>query len=169
MSSPAQATQPSVKASKLPLILGVVLALAGAAGGFAVMYLGLADSLLGHGSEQAEASGTSHSPPSQATQAAQVAFVPIDPITVNLGTRNDSRHLRFSAQLEVAASQASEVQRLMPRIMDVLNVYLRALDPHELEEPAALIRLRGQMLRRVRIVAGPGAVSDLLIIEFVFN
>jgi len=61
------------------------------------------------------------------------------------------------------------VQALMPRIMDVLNIYLRALDPPELEEPAALLRLRAQMLRRVQIVTGPGLVNDLLIIEFVFN
>ena len=53
--------------------------------------------------------------------------------------------------------------------MDVLNIYLRALDPHELQEPAALLRLRAQMLRRVQIVTGPGMVNDLLVMEFVFN
>lgn len=177
MASPAQAEQPSVKSSKLPLILGIVLALVGAGGGFFAMYAGLLDSVLGspsadsHAADSHAAPTDSHASPATDDHGAStgVSFVPMEPITVNLGPRSDSRHLRFSAQLEVPSAQAAEVQRLMPRIMDVVNIYLRALDPHEIEEPAALLRLRGQMLRRVRIVAGPGAVNDLLIIEFVFN
>lgn len=166
MSSPAQAAQPIKKPSKFPLILGFVLALAGGAGGFATLYLGLLDPLIGGAGE----SPLSAQPPRSAGPAtAGVTFVPMDPITINLGPRSESRHLRFSAQLEVPTAHAAEVQRLMPRIVDVLNIYLRALDPHEIEEPAALLRLRGQMLRRVRIVTGPGAVNDLLVIEFVFN
>ena len=185
MASPAQAVQPAEKSSKLPLILGIVLALAGAGGGFFVMYSGLLDSVLGsgtgdsHAAEDSHGSADPHATDSHAapadshgateTAAGGITFVPMEPITINLGPRSDSRHLRFSAQLEVPVGQAAEVQRLMPRIMDVVNIYLRALDPHEIEEPAALLRLRGQMLRRVRIVAGPGAINDLLVIEFVFN
>lgn len=167
MSSPAQAAQTIQKPSKVPLILGLVLALAAGAGGFAVTYLGLVDSLLG--GEAHESPSSTDAPRTAPADSTGVTFVPMDPITINLGPRSDSRHLRFSAQLEVPSAQAAEVQRLMPRIVDVLNIYLRALDPHEIEEPAALLRLRGQMLRRVRIVTGPGAVNDLLVIEFVFN
>ena len=57
----------------------------------------------------------------------------------------------------------------MPRIVDVMNGYLRALDAAELENPAALVRLRAQMLRRIQIVTGEGRVRDLLITEFVLN
>jgi flagellar FliL protein len=167
MSSPAQAVQVVKKPSKFPLILGLVLALAGGGGGFAATYLGLLDSLLGGGAH--ESPSTTDTPRTVGPTSSGITFVPMDPITINLGPRSDSRHLRFSAQLEVPSAQAAEVQRLMPRIVDVLNIYLRALDPHEIEEPAALLRLRGQMLRRVRIVTGPAAVNDLLVIEFVFN
>ena len=58
---------------------------------------------------------------------------------------------------------------LLPRIVDVMNGYLRALDAAELENPAALVRLRAQMLRRIQIVTGEGRVRDLLITEFVLN
>lgn len=188
----AEATvQAPEKKSKLPLIIGLVLLLAGGGGGFYVAYSGLLDSLLGGGNETAAAEG--HAAPAEGGHGAAAPpaeghgapaegghgeagaagsssnFVPLQPIIVSLGDRGNSQHLRFSAQLEVAPGQAANVTALMPRITDVLNIYLRALDPPELEEPSALLRLRGQMLRRIQIVTGPGVVTDLLIIEFVFN
>jgi flagellar FliL protein len=50
-----------------------------------------------------------------------------------------------------------------------LNGYLRALEAGDLEDRSALTRLRGQMLRRVKMVTGRGRVNDLLIMEFVLN
>jgi len=58
---------------------------------------------------------------------------------------------------------------LKPRIVDVLNGYLRAVTFAEMADPNALARLRGQMLRRIQVVTGEGRVKDLLIMEFVLN
>jgi flagellar FliL protein len=174
MAGAAQAVEQPAKSSKLPLILGVVLALLGGGGGFFATYSGFFG-LLGDDSAAASAHGEApaaeagRAPDPELAQGAAVSFVPLDPITINLGAPGASRHLRFSAQLEVPSARAAEVTHLTPRILDVINIYLRALDPHEIEEPSALVRLRAQMLRRIRIVAGPDAVNDLLIIEFVFN
>mgnify|MGYP002620571002 CR=1 FL=1 len=154
-------TQPTGKKKKIPAILGAVLAVALGAGGFFITYTGM----IGGDGSSAPAPRAASTPNPQA----EVVFVQIDPITINLGTRGQSRHLRFNAQLEVAPANVAEVRRLMPRIVDVLNIYLRALDIHELEEPSALMRLRAQMLRRIQIVTGQDGVSDLLISEFVFN
>jgi flagellar FliL protein len=98
-----------------------------------------------------------------------IAFVPVPAFVVSLGDSGSDRHLRFGATLEVAAASAEAVTHLMPRILDVLNGYLRAVDPAELAAPSALMRLRAQMLRRIRIVAGEDAVRDLLISEFVLD
>jgi flagellar FliL protein len=51
----------------------------------------------------------------------------------------------------------------------VLNGYLRAVDAADLEDPAALVRVRAQMLRRVQLVTGEGRVRDLLVTEFLLN
>ena len=64
---------------------------------------------------------------------------------------------------------ADEVTLLIPRILDVLNGYLRAVEVSELGDPNALVRLRSQMLRRIQIVTGEGRVRDLLVTEFVLN
>jgi flagellar protein FliL len=71
--------------------------------------------------------------------------------------------------LEVSGPHSAEVTLLKPRILDVLNSYLRAVEVAELEDPSALVRIRAQMLRRIQIVTGEGRVRDLLITEFVLN
>ena len=150
------ADEPKKKRSKLPLILGVVGALAGAGGGFYAVYSGMV--LPTH-----SASG------SQPGAMPDVAFVPMDNMVITLGPGARSQHLRFGAQLEVDRSHRADVATLMPRIVDVLNGYLRAVEAREFEDPAALVRLRAQMLRRVQIVTGEGRVRDLLVTEFVLN
>ena len=149
------------KASKLPLILGLVLMLALGGGGFYATYSGL----VGGGTGDAHA-------PAQAADLPPIddlAFVPLDPIVVLIGEGDTGRHLRFSAQLQVSRAHEAEVAAVRPRIADVLNTYLRAVELPDLSDRKALPRLRAQMLRRVQIVTGSDRVSDLLIIEFVLN
>jgi len=69
----------------------------------------------------------------------------------------------------VPPDYAAEVEAIRPRIVDVLNGYLRAIDIATLEDPVTLTRLRAQMLRRIQVIAGPGRVKDLLIMEFVLS
>jgi flagellar FliL protein len=80
-----------------------------------------------------------------------------------------SGRLRFSAQLEVSPQYVEDVTKLIPRVMDVLNSYLRAVSLADIEDPGALVSLRAQMLRRVQLVTGEGRVRDLLVMEFVLN
>ncbi len=158
----AEAEQPQdavpKKKSKLPLILGLVLFLVLGGGGFYAVYSGL---ILAPAAEHASAGHTSDLP--------DIAFVPLDAVTITLGEVEASMHLRFAAQLEVESAKKDEVTLLMPRILDVLNGYLRAVEVAELGNPHALVRLRSQMLRRIQIVTGEGRVRDLLVTEFVLN
>ncbi|WP_176556134.1 flagellar basal body-associated FliL family protein [Rubellimicrobium rubrum] len=148
--------------SRLPLILGLVLAIIGGAGGFLAVRMGL----LG---------GSAHEEPVEHLEKAALpaltpaAFVALPPLVVNLPGQGERRFLRFSGQLEVKPEHVNEVTELTPRVVDVLNGYLRALEPREIEDPAALMRMRAQMLRRVQVVAGGDRVRDLLVMEFVVN
>ena len=149
------------KSSKMPLILGLVAALVGGGGGVFAAFSGMImapDSTVIAPIEE-ETSGP----------LPDAAFVPVDPIIVSLGVPSEGRHLQFRAHLEVPTRHAEDVKTLLPRVIDVLNGYLRALEPRDVETPSSLTRLRAQMLRRVQIVAGADRVNDLLIMEFVVN
>lgn len=152
----AEAETPA-RPSKRPLILGLGLALILGGGAFYALYSGTIPT------------GGQRGPTGAGSPVLDVAFVPIEPLMVTLGPGSPSRHLRFEAQLEVTPAHRNEVAGLMPRVLDVLNSYLRAVDAAELEDPRTLIMLRAQMLRRVQLVTGQDRVRDLLITQFVLN
>lgn len=178
---------PRKKGSKLPLLIGLLLALAGGGGGFFVAFSGMLP--FGGSSATADADGNAsgdghadtgsgdtghgdtghaqadgHGGTSQAT-----AFIELPELIASLGPVTALHHLRFTAQLEVAPEHRAAVEELMPRILDVLNTYLRALEARDVEAQGALIRLRAQMLRRIQMVAGEDRIRDLLVTEFVLN
>jgi flagellar FliL protein len=160
------------KKGKAGLVVGLVAAAALGGGGFYAVSSGIVDptALLGggggghgsagHGGEHGE---------TVAALPADTAFVPMEPIAISLAPGSSARLLRFTGQLEVAPESAAEVAGLMPRVLDVLNTYLRAVEVRDLEQPASLVKLRAQMLRRVQVVTGEGKVRDLLITEFVLG
>lgn len=157
----ADAAPPAKSGKKGPLLaLLATLVLAGS--GFAVTYLGFLSLPLPIAHESAPAD---HG----ADVSADVSFVPVDELTISLGPKSAAKYLRFSAQLEVGEAHVEEVRKLMPRIVDVLNGYLRAVEVSQLADPAILPRLKAQMLRRIQIVTGPGRVQDLLIAQFIMN
>jgi flagellar FliL protein len=144
---------------KLLAILALTAGLAG--GGFYATWSGL----LG-GTSQAAA------PPGEAGHATYESdgvpsFLELDPLQVSVGGEGSIRQLRFRAFLQLGAEGASGVDPLTPRILDIFATYLRALPVATLEDPTALIRIRAQLLRRVQLLTGVGAVDDLLIIDFV--
>lgn len=150
------------KKSKMPMIIGLVLALAGGGGGFYATWSGM---ILG-GDKTAEAE---EKPEEAIDPFADIAFVEVDPMIISVKAQPNQRLLRFRAQLEVPKSHAEDVTKLLPRVVDVLNSYLRALELADLEDSAALTRLRAQMLRRVQVVTGKDRVNDFLIMEFVLT
>jgi len=156
---PADAAARAPKRKPLGLILGILAALALGGGGFYAVRSGIVDpgSLIAFGGGEA------------AVLPDGVAFVPMEPILVSLPPGSSARLLRFAGQLEVAPEHAAEVAAVMPRVVDVLNTFLRAVEPRDLEQPSALAPLRAQMLRRIQVVVGEGQVKDLLITEFVLN
>ncbi|WP_108483851.1 flagellar basal body-associated FliL family protein [Oceaniglobus ichthyenteri] len=160
----AEADMPTAEAPRKSglkgLIIGVVLAALLGGGGFYAVWSGL---ILGQNdNEETYAAPVVPGLP-------DIGFVPITPILVSLGPGTNAKHLRFHAQLEVEKAYLKDVEMLLPRVVDVLNSYLRAIEPAELEEPGALTMIRSQMLRRAQIVTGEGRVRDLLIMEFVLN
>ncbi|WP_282152264.1 flagellar basal body-associated FliL family protein [Ruegeria atlantica] len=152
------------KSGKKGMILGAILAIAGAGGGYFLTTSGLLP--IGGKPVVQTAEEAEESKPAKALP--KVGFVDLAPVVVSVNT-SDSRHLKFHAQLEVNAPYMADVEKMKPRIMDVLNGYLRAIEVTDLEDSLALIRIRGHLLRRIEIVVGEGRVRDVLVMEFVLN
>lgn len=149
------------KASKLPMILGLVAMIAGAGGGFFATFSGM---ILAE--EQPEQVVEEKFEPAPLPE---VSYVEIEPMIISIGPLTNGKHLRFRAQLEIADDYVADVESVLPRILDVINSYLRALRIEDLEKPLALTRVRSHLLRRIDLVTGTGRVNDLLVTEFVLN
>jgi flagellar FliL protein len=149
------------KKSKMPLILGLVACLAGGGAGFFLTFSGMI--LPDEAAAEKEEAELALKP------MKELSFVPLDPMVISVGPASQQRYLRFRAQVEVRKGYEADVQSVMPRIIDILNTYLRALRLEDLEGSDSLLRLRGQMLRRIQVITGEGRVNDLLIMEFVLN
>lgn len=140
------------------MLFGLVGAVVLGGAGFAAVYLGFVG-----GSSEAEPEMAEIAP------LPTVNFIEMDNIIVSLGKNASARHLQFRGHLEIDPMYREDVTLLLPRVYDVLNTFLRAVDEEEIARPSSLIKLRAQMLRRIQIVTGEGRVRDLLISEFLLN
>lgn len=170
----AEAEEPPKKKSK-PLLLALVGALALGGGSFYGVYSGLIPLPFGGDPQGGEEDGAHAVDDSKGKtkakhdQMALPAFVPVETLLVSLAPDANAKHLKISLQIEADPAQAAILAELQPRIVDVLNTFLRAVDTETFEQPRSMARLRAQMLRRVQLVSPPGSVRDVLIQEFVLN
>lgn len=147
-----------------PLLLGVILAAGGGGGGFWAVTQG--PFAPEPAAEEHTETEVEHGTDMDATN---VAFIELETLVISLGAEESNRNLIFSAALEVRPEHLEEVTQLTPRVLDVLNSYLRVIAISELSEPTSLARLRSQMLRRIQVVTGTGRVRDLLVTQFLVN
>lgn len=152
----AETITPPKKRRLLPLMAALIAAIGLGGGSFYAVYSGL---LLGSDDRAKPA----------APLDMDFVYIPLENMTISLVSAGGARLLRFSGQIEVAGTSHADMLRMQPRFLDVVNTYLHALDPVDLEAPAALIRLRAQILRRLQIVAGDGHIRDFLITEFILT
>lgn len=162
MSEPSDETDPKAK-KRFPVVATLILCVLAGAGSFAFVTLDPLH-LMPEEAEPVEVAA-----PVDRPSPNQTSFVPLDPQVISLGPNSRADHLRFSATLDIRPQYEAEVMAVKPRIADMIATYLRAVEPTMLEQPAALLTLRAQMLRRISVIVGPDRVHDLLITEFILN
>lgn len=144
--------------SKVKIILfAVSLFLASAVGGFFLMY---SDTVFSSSDQDLDI---------ETTNASKQVYVALPDTVVALPNAGDWKQLRLRAELEVPSMYETEVRNAMPRIMDILNDYLRILTIDQLADSLALVRIRLHMLHRAKIVVGEEKIKDIFITEFVLN
>ena len=102
-----------------------------------------------------------------------VAFLDVADLVLNLALDNPNdkpRFLRVKIALELKDSGlAKEVQPLMPRVLDIFQVFMRELRPSDIEGSGAVHRLREELLRRVNLAVFPTKVDGILFKELVLQ
>ncbi len=139
------------------IVLPIVLLLAGSAG----LYVsGLLDPFLG-GKEGAEQGEGAEKP--------ATVFYDLPEMLVNLNsTSRAPAFLRLSVSLELKqGANPAVLEKVMPRIVDNFQVYLRELRVEDLSGSAGLQRLREELLTRVNAAAQSNIVKDVLFKEML--
>lgn len=132
-------------------ILGVpVLALLGAGGYFAKDYLP------SFGSEP------------KTTQNAKV-YYNLPEMVVNLSSQDKrAQYLKLKVSLEAKDQKVLDaLNPMMPRVLDMFQLYLRELRSSDLEGSAGIYRLKEELLRRINLEIHPHQVSRVLFNEII--
>jgi flagellar FliL protein len=158
----ADAQPPSRGGRKL--VLFVILPLLILAGGGAGLYAtGMVDMLVEKLAGGGEAAEEEAGPP------APGVFFDIPDILVNLNAEaNDPNYLKLSVSLELGSEEdVAAIERVLPRINDNFQVYLRQMRLADLHGSAGLYRLKEELMRRIQTAAPDVEVRDVLVREML--
>lgn len=195
--APVEGLEETGKGKKKKIIIAVVaLLLLLGGGGAAAYFTGMLDSLLGkkpaetcvkdeHGVERctpapaeeghaegeapAEGEAASGEHGAEGAAATGTQFLKMPDMIVNLNSDDGTpRYLRLNVQLEFKnGSDMAAVEKVMPRVVDQFQTYLRELRVKDLRGSAGIYRLQMELLARVNQAAYPVEVQDVLFQEIL--
>lgn len=158
----------SAKGGKKKLLILIGVALLIVVGGSAAAYFTglmqpLIDMIAGPGAPEEEQGEGG------AILSENAVFYELDDILVNLNTGSrKSTLLKIRVSLELESEEDKiKVEKLMPRIIDNFQVYLRELRIEDLKGSAGMYRLREELLTRVSAAVAPTRVKDVLFKEML--
>ena len=176
-SGEAAGTGPAKGKKKLLLMAGIGLLVVLAGGGGAAAYLlglfGGGEAAAAHGDPHAPAPEAAHDAPADGhgptAPGGAVTFVDMPDLIVNLQSPAPRlRYLKLRLALEVPDAAAAEaVGRLMPRVQDSFQLYLRALTLEEVQGAAGMQRLKEELTARVNLAVEPTTVTAVLLKEML--
>ncbi len=96
-------------------------------------------------------------------------FYDLPDIIVNLNTAGrKARFLKISASMELQQqTDVAAVEKILPRVLDHFQTYLRELREEDLRGSSGIYRLRFELLARVNAAASPVQVNDILFREIL--
>ncbi len=179
--------EPKPKKSKAKVVVAIVAALVllGGGGTGAAFFLGLfandapAAEQGGETSDEdehinASSHGTSKGGKGDGKVAADEtgpAFLDLPDVIVNLSSNEKRmRFLKLRVSLETKDEKmAMRVGKLMPRVLDSFQLYLRSLTPEDLSGARGFQQLKEELVARVNLALGPEEVDNVLIKEMLIQ
>ena len=102
--------------------------------------------------------------------SAGAGFVAVPALVVNLRDGGKPRFLRLSVSLELAdGTQEALVKSKMPKITDVLQMFLRTKEPDAFSSVSSLMSVRSEMLMRVNQVDEAIKIKSVLLQELMIQ
>ena len=144
------------------IVVAVFLVVGGVAGAY---FLGYLDPLI------AKLSGKEFQKGEASVQTRETVFMDLPELLVNLNTGGRrSTFIKMKVTLEVEKKEyVPVIEKLMPRIIDNFQVYLRELRIDDLKGSIGMYRMREEMLLRVNTAAAPAQVVDVLFKEILIQ
>ena len=98
-----------------------------------------------------------------------VVFFEMPDMLVNLSHKDKRSHyLKLKVALEMSDRETRKaIQPMLPRIMDIFQIYLRELRSEDLEGSAGVYRLKEELLRRINLVLNPRKIDRILFKEMI--
>ena len=107
----------------------------------------------------------------EGTDVGAVIFHDLDELIVNLDNKGkENSFLKIRITLEILDKESLEVvKKMMPKINDVLLVYLKTLKPSDLKGSIGLYRLREELMIRFNKIIAPAQINDVLFKDFIMQ
>jgi flagellar FliL protein len=153
-----------MRAGRIILIVVVLLLIGGIAGaGF--FFLQPLKRLLGFPTDDTAAAAP---PPKKVVKPEDVAFCDLPDIMITMAGGTDHRghivKMAISLELDDKTDQP-RVNAYVPRVVDVLQVYVRQLSVEDVRDTESLKRVRDALLPRLNAALAPSHVDDVLFRE----
>jgi flagellar FliL protein len=145
----------SNKKKLIALVLAVIL-IAGGATTFIIMK-----------KKKEEAAAAEQQQAEESTKKKEPIFHDMDEMIINLNTEGKNvSFMKLKITLEVEGQEnVDALKKMMPKISDVFQMYLRELRPADMQGSVGLYRLKEELLLRVNKIVYPAQVNDLLFKE----
>ncbi len=160
---------PRKKFSGKKIVLFVILPLLLLIGGGAAVYFsGVLDMLTGGHEEEKQAEAPAA--PAAQPEGPGGVFFAVPDLLVNLNSSGNRRQnfLKITIAIELSRPEdVAAIEKVMPRIIDNFQVYLRELRLDDLRGSAGIYRLREELLLRISQAAQPVRVRDVLFREML--
>ncbi len=103
------------------------------------------------------------------THPSESFYYDLPDMLVNLNTQGKQpRYLKLSVSLEIGDEKMiPDLEKLLPRIVDRFQVYLRELRTEDISGSAGVYRLKEELLGRVNKAIEPAKVRDVLFREML--
>lgn len=99
----------------------------------------------------------------------EIVFYDMPDMLVNLSHKEKrSQYLKLKVAFEMTEPGARRaIGPMLPRIMDIFQVYLRELRSEDLQGSAGVYRLKEELLRRVNLILTPKKIDRVLFKEMI--